>query len=154
MNFLKDSKTLNTMKKVIRLDFVIFALVSLIAWIIMLYGIGSSISFHSYFDEHTRQAMAWREGKISLENNIEYLEISHYKDKYFVSFPPVPSLIEFPLTLIFGMNTPNSFTLLIFTWVGMLFAFFILLKLTDNRILSYIMSFSFYWPKLILRPYR
>ncbi|MBN2441756.1 MAG: hypothetical protein JXJ04_10425 [Spirochaetales bacterium] len=150
MEFSDNPHYLSKIKKVFTLDFILFACISLVFWIIMLYAVNHSISFHSYFDEHTRQALAWQKGKITLDANIDYLEISHYKDKYYVSFPPVPSIIEFPLTYVFGSNTPNTFTLLLFTWVGMLFAFFILLKLTKNRILSYIMAFSFYWGSTIL----
>ena len=135
---------------IFRPDFILFALITLVFWIVMLYGTGHSISHHSHYDEHTRQALAWKNGRIDLGENISYLEIANYNDKYYVSFPPVPSLIEFPLTLVLGANTPNTFTLLLFTWVGMLFAFFILLKLTKNRLLSFMASFSFYWGSTIL----
>ena len=150
MDGVNHSKLFPKVKKIFSLDFIIFALITLIFWIVLLYAVNHSISFHSWYDEHTRQALAWQQGKITLDTNIDYLEISNYKDKYFVSFPPVPTFLEFPLTLIFKQNTPNTFTLLMFTWIGMLFAFFILLKLTGNRILSYIMSFSFYWGSTVL----
>ena len=122
MKLSRSPGNLQKIKKIFTLDFIIFALVALICWIIMLHVIGNTFSSHSHYDEHTRQALAWREGKITLDHNIEYLEIAKYKEKYYVSFPPAPTFMEFPLTFFFGLRTPNTLTLLIFTWVGLLFS--------------------------------
>ncbi|MBN1697284.1 MAG: hypothetical protein JW881_07205 [Spirochaetales bacterium] len=154
-------------------DFIVFAAVSLVFWIFMLYAVGHSITHHSHYDEHTLQALAWQNGSVSLadfrdgkwrskirafdylngntdpENEITYHEVAKYKNKVYISFPPTPTFIEFPFALIFGRETPNTFVLLVFTWAAMLLSFFILLKLTGNRYLSYFVSFSFFWGSTI-----
>jgi hypothetical protein len=155
------------------LDFIIFAIVSLILWSLMLFAVGHSVMHHSVYDEHTLQALAWRKCEISLakyregkwetdlqplmylngntdsNNEISYHELAKYKNNVYVSFPPTPTFIELPFTFIFGRNTPNTFVLLFFTWAAMLFSFFILLKLTENRMLSYLICFSFFWGSTI-----
>jgi hypothetical protein len=130
-------------KKIFKLDFIIFAGVTLALWIVLLYATGHSIPEHSPHDQFTVQAMAWKSGKITAPGPGE--ERAEYKGNVYISFPPVPSFIEFPLTLIFNQNTPNTFTLLLFTWLSMLFAFFVLLKLTGSRTLSFFGAFSFIW---------
>ena len=72
---------------------------------------------HSPYDSYTRQALAWREGHTYLSDNhesVEYLELAHFNGKLYVSFPPVPSVIEFFLTFIFGVNTPDRLVTLFY----------------------------------------
>ena len=38
------------------------------------------------------QALAWRNGKLCLDQDYPWLELAIYEGKYFVSFPPVPSV--------------------------------------------------------------
>ena len=139
------------MKQILRGDFLIFSAVTLVAWIAFAFFMGMPVLKHDILaDQHTRQALAWREGRMHLEENVGWLELVEYKDKIYISFPPTPTLIAFPLTFIFGYNTPNTFTLLIFTWLAMLFSFFIFEKLTQNRLLSFFMTLSFFWGSQIL----
>lgn len=63
---------------------------------------------HSSYDSYTLQALAWREGKVSLGQDYPHLELAIYEDDWYVSFPPVPSLVQLPLTLIFGGETPDG----------------------------------------------
>ncbi len=69
---------------------------------------GGTLLSHSAWDSYTLQALAWREGKTYLSQNYTYLELAIYQGRYYVSFPPVPSLVMLPLTFIFGGNTPNN----------------------------------------------
>lgn len=76
---------------------------------------------HNPYDSYTRQALAWREGRTYLSDDpssIEYLELAIYNGKYYVSFPPVPSLVELVLTFFFGKDTPNQFMLYLYTFVS------------------------------------
>ena len=76
---------------------------------------------HNPYDSYTRQAFAWREGRTYLNNppeEIAYLELAIFEGKYYVSFPPVPSVIEFFLIFVFGQDTPNRFMLFIYTVVS------------------------------------
>ena len=69
---------------------------------------GRGLLDHSPIDQHTRQAQAWLAGRIDLPDAPEYLEIASYGGRFFVSFPPVPSLVEVPLVVVFGEKTPNA----------------------------------------------
>ncbi|MCK4419406.1 hypothetical protein KAV79_06330, partial [Candidatus Aerophobetes bacterium] len=123
------------MKQILKRDFLIFSAVTLVAWIAFAFLMRMPVLRHDILaNQHTRQALAWREGRMHLEENVGWLELAEYKGKIYISFPPTPTLIAFPLTFIFGYNTPNTFTLLIFTWLAMLFSFFIFEKLTRNRL--------------------
>ncbi len=127
-----------------------FFLLILILWLILLLVTDHKILEHSHYDQFTRQALMWQNGRISLPENIEYLELAYYNDKIYVSFPPAPTFIEFFLTIFFKEKTPNTLVLLLFTWISMILSFFILLKLTNNRWFSYFMSFTFFWGSNIL----
>lgn len=79
--------------------------------------IGDTFLKHSDWDSYTLQAMSWREGSISLKENYSWLEIATYNGNYFVSFPPIPSLVMMPFTFIFGEETPNNALLMIYVIV-------------------------------------
>lgn len=86
-----------------------FAAVVLVASYILLYkSLGQSLLSHSVYDSYTRQAAAWWQGRVSLPENISWLEIAEYGGEYFISFPSFPSVIQFLLYPLFGMNTPDN----------------------------------------------
>jgi hypothetical protein len=153
------------MKNILKPDFLAFALASLLVWTILVSSAGINIFKHNRGDQYTRQALAWQKGQLTLEKDsldyrvvrvgdieriVPWLELPEYKNKIYVSYPPIPTLIEFPLTLIFGLNTPNTLTLLIFTWTAMLLSFFILQELTQNRTDSFTLAISIFWGSQIL----
>ena len=78
---------------------------------------GKGLFDHSPIDQHTRQAMAWLAGRIDLKDAPDYLEIAPYGGRFFDSFPPVPSLVEVPLVLVFGEKTPNALFGIYFFWL-------------------------------------
>ncbi len=97
----------------------LFVAVTVLAIVLLCFKI--NIFEHNPYDSYTRQALAWREGRTYLNNDpseIAYLELAIFDGKYYVSFPPVPSVIELFLTFIFGQNTPNQFMLCVYTVVS------------------------------------
>lgn len=60
------------------------------------------------YNSYALQADSWRQGRLDLGQDYPYLELAVYNGKYYVSFPPFPSYILFPLTFIFGSNTPDA----------------------------------------------
>jgi len=142
-----------------KLDFYLFAIISLILWLLTCYTTQNfvksnerkfTIFAHNRIDQHTIQALAWQQGRTDLDKNYSYLELANYQGKIYNSFPPVPTLIEFPFTLIFKRNTPNNLILLLTAWCTMLLTFFILEKLTTHRLLSFLISFTFSWGTNVL----
>ena len=68
------------------------------------------------------QACAWMEGRLDLGQDYPWLELAVYEGKYFVSFPPFPSVVLLPFCAIFGKETPDHFIALTVTVFGILFA--------------------------------
>ncbi|MBR4538261.1 MAG: hypothetical protein IKO52_05380 [Clostridia bacterium] len=60
------------------------------------------------YNTYTRQAMAWRDGLLHLPYDVSYLELAVYQGDYYVSFPPLPSVVLLPLTYLFGWDTPDN----------------------------------------------
>ena len=88
-------------------------LIMLCGYVLLHDLLGGSLMRHSDWDSYTLQALAWRAGRLDLGQNYEWLELAIYNGKYFVSFPPVPTLFMLPLTYIFGADTPNNFIMML-----------------------------------------
>lgn len=71
-------------------------------------ALGTQPFVHSDYDSYTLQALAWREGRMSLGRDYPHLELAVFEGDWYVSFPPVPSLVQLPLTLLFGQETPDG----------------------------------------------
>lgn len=63
---------------------------------------------HNPFDSYALQAQAWWNGQLGLNQDYSYLELAHYKNQVFVSFPPTPTLPQLLLYPIFRENTPSN----------------------------------------------
>lgn len=68
------------------------------------------------YNSYLLQALSWLDGRLDLGTNYEWLELAIYNGKYFVSFPPFPSIVYLPFAFFFGENTPEG-------WI----AFFVML---------------------------
>ena len=51
------------------------------------------------YNSYTLQAKAWLSGQIDLGRNYSHLEIAEYGGKYFISFPPFPSVVMLPFVI-------------------------------------------------------
>ncbi|MBN2508687.1 MAG: hypothetical protein JXB03_00365 [Spirochaetales bacterium] len=71
-------------------------------------AMGQQLLSHSSWDSYTKQARAWWMGRAHLEENYSYLELAQYKGRIYVSFPPLPSAVQFFLVPFFGADTPNN----------------------------------------------
>ena len=79
----------------------------------------NSCSYNSY----TLQAMAWRSGSFGLGKDYPWLELAVYGGDWYVSFPPVPTLVMLPLTFLFGTRTPDHLVILGFALLMVLAAY-------------------------------
>lgn len=84
-------------------------------WALMHMLIGGSFFGPTFYNTYTRQAMAWRQGLLHLPEDVPYLELAVYKGEYYVSFPPLPSVVLLPLTFLFGMDTPDNLLVKLYT---------------------------------------
>ncbi len=114
-----------------RFDWVLFwtVILLLIGYVFLHDLLGGTLFVHNAWDSYTLQAMAWRKGDVWLSQNYDYLEIAVYNGHYFVSFPPFPSVVMFPLTFIFGEKTPNNFIIMTFVILSVVFAYLSIRKM-------------------------
>lgn len=77
------------------------------------------------YNSFALQAEAWLDGKLYLENGVNYpwLELAIFEGAYYVSFPPFPSYVLLPFALFKGANTPDGYISLFFSIVGIIYAY-------------------------------
>ncbi len=74
------------------------------------------------YNSYSLQAARWLEGHLDLGQNYAHLEIAYFGGKYFISFPPFPSLALLPFVLLFGTNTPDMLLSVLVAALGAFFA--------------------------------
>ena len=75
--------------------------------------------FDSYYNSFSLQADAWLHGRLDLGRDYEWLELAVVDGRYYVSFPPFPSLVMLPLVAIFGSGTPDTLVALLAALLGL-----------------------------------
>ncbi|MHC1786252.1 MAG: hypothetical protein AB9880_04265 [Christensenellales bacterium] len=94
---------------------------ALIIILLLLYlALGLDPLLPSPYNSYTLQALAWREGRTWLQADVDYLELAVYGGRYFVSFPPVPSLPIFLLSFIFGLGVPDGLLVKLYSLIAYL----------------------------------
>lgn len=93
----------------------------------------ASFAGPSAYNSYTLQAMAWREGKVSLGRDYPHLELAVYQDDWYVSFPPVPSVPMYLLTFFFGMKTPDALVVKLYALAALFSVYGMLVHLRWNR---------------------
>ena len=127
----------NTAKRYEVIEYGLVVLLGIVSYLTLMWILtGRGIFTHNVYNSYALQADSWRQGRLDLLENYSYLEIAVYKGKYFISFPPFPSYILFPLTFIFGSETPDSLIL----WIADIVAGIYLYKLALKFKLSPQMS--------------
>ncbi len=83
---------------------------SLLSVLIFFFAFSQMTNHHlsdsNIYNTYELQAKSWLEGRLDLDNR-EWLELATYGGKYYVSFPPLPSVILLPFVAVFGMGTDN-----------------------------------------------
>ncbi len=74
----------------------------------------------SGYNTYTLQALAWRDGRTFLPEDVPHLELAVYEGRYYVSFPPVPSLFIYPLTFLFGDAVPDGLLVTLYSLAALL----------------------------------
>ena len=88
---------------------IIITIFFLFIMFLLIYSIiGRSIIKSSIYNSYELQARAWLDGRTYLDHNYPYLELAIYNGKYFVSFPPLPSVVILPFVIIFQNNIPTN----------------------------------------------
>lgn len=74
------------------------------------------------YRSYALQACAWLDGRLDLGKDYPWLELAIYEGKYYVSFPPFPSLVLLPFAAVWGTNTPDHWISLVFSIIGIIYA--------------------------------
>lgn len=88
----------------------------------------------SGYPTYTLQALAWKNGRIYLDTNYEWLELAFNHGHWYVSFPPVPSIPLFFLTFLFQEQTPENLLVKIYVLIGCLAIYHMLKKADYDRL--------------------
>ena len=120
---------------------VFLVLASILLLLSMQLLLGKNPLKHSTYNSYTLQAIQWRKGEIALDENVTYLELAVYQGRYYVSFPPVPTVPVFFLTFIFGENVPDALLNMLYGVASCLLIYVILKRRTRAPILSAVWAF-------------
>lgn len=74
------------------------------------------------YRSYALQTCAWLNGRLDLGKDYPWLELAIYEGKYYVSFPPFPSLVLLPFVAVWGTNTPDHWISLGFSIIGIIYA--------------------------------
>ena len=111
------------------IEYGFITILSVLSYLILMWILtGRGVFSHNTYNSYALQAEAWTHGHLDLGQDYSYLELALFKGKYYVSFPPFPSYILFPLAFIFGSNTPDALLM----WLEDIIAALYLYKLANK----------------------
>ena len=109
-------------------------------WLVLDMITGKSFFGPSPYNSYTLQALSWLKGHTWVENN-EILELAIYEGRYYVSFPPLPSVILLPFAAVFGMNTPDNLLIKLYACASVVFLYKALKNVSCRRADAALWSF-------------
>lgn len=109
----------------------------------MLFG-GTLLSYNCW-DSYSLQAMSWLSGRLDMGKNYEWLELAVYNGKYYLSFPPLPSVVMLPFVLLFGEKTPSNLVSALYGIFTAMIAYKILKKADMKRGGAVFFAIAYVW---------
>ncbi|MBQ7776745.1 MAG: hypothetical protein IJ379_13750 [Lachnospiraceae bacterium] len=91
--------------------------------------LGFEIMDVNNYNTYALQADSWRQGRLDLGQDYPWLELAIYNGKYYCSFPPFPSYLLFPLTFIWGSQTPDFWVMILIDIVATVYLYKLAVKL-------------------------
>lgn len=119
-------------------------------WGLMHFLLGSSPWGSTFYNTYTLQALAWRDGMLHLPRDYPYLELAIFEGEYYVSFPPLPSVILLPLTFLFGSGTPDHLLVKIYAAGACLIMYHSLRRAGYSRLSGGLFAFLFCFASSLL----
>jgi len=115
-------------------------------WALLHTVLGTSFFGPTPYNTYTRQALAWRQGLLHLPEDVPHLELAIFEGEYYVSFPPLPSIILLPLTYLFGIATPDALMVKLYALGACVLMYYALKRAGYERIsaaaLAFLICFS------------
>ena len=109
----------------------------------MLFG-GTLLSYNCW-DSYSLQAISWLSGRLDMGKNYEWLELAVYNGKYYLSFPPLPSVVMLPFVLLFGEKTPSNLVSALYGIFTAMIAYKILKKAGMKRGGAVFFAIAYVW---------
>lgn len=106
-------------------------LVCLAVWFVLYHSLaGGTLLAHNVYDSYALQAKNWLNGSVSIAGGERYtwLELATYHGKYYLSFPPVPAVLQLPWVMALGENTPSNLITAIYALFAAAGVYFVLAK--------------------------
>lgn len=95
-----------------RIEYGVLTVVSTLVFLYFLSLVtGVGLTDGNAYCTYALQADSWRQGRLDLGQDYVWLELAIFEGKYYCSFPPFPSYVLFPLTFLFGHETPDVLVL-------------------------------------------
>ena len=91
---------------------------------------GGTLWQHQNWDSYTLQTWNWLQGRMYIADgqDREYLELAIYNGRYYLSFPPLPSVVLIPFVLLFGLDTPSNLLVALYGLAAAALAYQIMLR--------------------------
>lgn len=108
------------------------AVVAAVVWFLCFHTLmGGTLLEPDPYNSYLLQAKNWVDGTLEIENGEKYtwLELAIFKGGYYLSFPPVPSVIMVPWYLAFGMDAPSNFIIAVHALVALVGVYFVFAKM-------------------------
>lgn len=115
-------KTLLRLRRMDKTPLILLGMM-LVMWTVLHMVTGIKALGSTAYNTYTLQALAWRDGRTWVDNLV-YLELAIFEDRFYVSFPPVPSVVLYPLTFIFGADTPDNLLVKLYACAACLMMYF------------------------------
>ena len=108
-----------------KVDWTYMTMISLvfIAYVLIHDLTGETFLDHNLWDSYALQTERWLQGHMDLDRNYRYLEIATYNGRFYISFPPFPSVLLIPWVLLYGYETPNNVIMIIYTMIALTLAY-------------------------------
>lgn len=119
-------------------------------WALLHALVGGSFFGPTVYNTYTLQALAWRSGSLCLPQDYPYLELAIYEGNYYVSFPPIPSVVLFPLTFLFGAATPDNLLVKLYAVGACEMMYFALKRAGYSRLGGGLLAFLFCFASSLL----
>jgi len=83
---------------------------------------------NNWYNSFSRQAARWLDGYLDLGEYIAWLEIAVFEGRYFISFPPFPSIVMLPFVFFRGIDTPDHIIALAVSLLSLAYAYKIAIR--------------------------
>ena len=115
------------------IEYGVAAILIFLAALIPIYMFSGLTPFSvNHYNSYSLQAQSWLQGRLDLPENYGHLEIAVFQNRYFISFPPFPSIVMLPFVLLMGTQTPDHLIALAFSLLAVVYAYRIALRITKE----------------------